>query len=433
VGSPDEALISSPLVWRGAPADIANALAGDKFNDADATKAEVEAWKAATPKNKGTVDNLPDLNNLAQKCILAGSMRARAEIPKDVNDSKLDPMAAADILAPILKETVSIKDRLDAFNIDMDNPTGGGTPGSGNTGTDVPAGQTVALNNASSLLGDMTPINASAQNRYNAVVAKNNCKMTKCTGFLAAAEMHRGMMNKYQGEVAGYKTELEGKAPVSSERLAFINGRMQEIKTKMDPVAPKSHPTEFDTNMKEVEKLSGISNTGSGTVKPPQTIINIQNNVGATANANANANANSTANSTVKPPVIPPVVKPTEKPKPEPSPNLSVTMADGKSMTLARSEFYPANGKAVYTGWHRLEGTEFLILAKSAFNYRVTCGLSGEKYSITKTELTPVAFPAKEEGSWITKVLIKKFLRMEDIQMGKWSNSQLFIGKSCHQ
>ena len=110
-------------------------------------------------------------------------------------------------------------------------------------------------------------------------------------------------------------------------------------------------------------------------------------------------------------------------------------MPDGRQMTVARTEFYPNNGRAVYKGYHRETGSALLILAKTAYNYKVTCTLSADKktYKVSGTQAAVVAFPKDEETSWLVKTIIKRFLRVEDIQFGKFYNVNMFIGASCMQ
>jgi len=51
-------------------------------------------------------------------------------------------------------------------------------------------------------------------------------------------------------------------------------------------------------------------------------------------------------------------------------------------------------------------------------------------------EAAPVAFPAGEKTGWLMELLIKKFLRISDIQFGRLYDVSAqrsdLIGKTCH-
>jgi hypothetical protein len=258
VADSGEALIGSPLKWRGVPADISNAMSGSTLNDADSLKKEGDAWKETTPKNKGDVANLKDLNNLAEDSLLASGLRANKEIPEDAGASMYDPKSIADAMAKVLTDMRKIRDTLtnpDIYNIDLDNPTGsgaggenpGGTPGAGN-GNGV---TNAATARADSVLSDGTQRMALNQPVLDGIVARsNNCTSTECKERLANARTAMGDMTTKIGEIQ----ELQRQAMQPGANVPEIDAAIQQKQRELHGADQR-----FDEAARRVAALEGYT------------------------------------------------------------------------------------------------------------------------------------------------------------------------------
>ncbi|MBI4656503.1 MAG: hypothetical protein HY746_07145 [Elusimicrobia bacterium] len=266
---------------------------------------------------------------------------------------------------------------------EVENPPG--------TGTTNPPGLTSAgvVRKADDVLKDTYGYYAPDRGRYDDVVGSKNCKSVTCRGKLTAAKGHLDDMERFRNEVG----ELKKQAQEPKADLAYINTRLDQLKTKIEDSHDKGNSQDdFIGNITEAERLAGIKpKPSTGTTKPPVTVIVNQNttvgqNVGVGVNANANANADADANaSNVNINKPKPAVGTTQpQPKPKAKKSFSLPMAGGTSMNVATPD---NSGETVtYTGSHR-EGMKWL------YKYEVVCTRRADnQFKIESVQRTKALF-----------------------------------------
>ena len=257
VASADTMLLAGPLKWRGLPSEIGNAMSGGKLNDADAVSAEKENWKSATPKDKGDIANLADLNNMAEHSLLAGSMRAGDEIPKDVSASLMDPLAAADLMKPVNAKAEEIRKKLsDTWKIDMDNPTGSGAGGENPGGTPGGTPGATGVTNAATARADAALTDGTQRMALNQPVLDginsraNKCTSTECTSRLTDARTAMADMTTLQGQIQ----DLQRQAMQPGANVAELDAQIQQKQRELHAA-----DTRFDEASKRVAALEGYT------------------------------------------------------------------------------------------------------------------------------------------------------------------------------
>ena len=401
-----------------------------KFDSTKASEAEFSSWgtwQNTVSKGETVVETVPT-------SFLANQMRSR-EVTQGIkgmlpNFPQIDSdLAKTESAMSVVKQAILGYGASDSYF----SGSGSNTPG----GEVTPGGNTPGGNTPPVVVED-----PALAGRKTALLANSRLA---ASDYEAATAVHKklGTSNNAQYARSDYKKMTDTHSNIVRLTSELSAPDAKPTKAKLDEL--ELYQTNFNKAYADFQRHA-VASGAPVVLKPqPQVIINNNNNVSATAGSNSSAvvrpiTNNSTVNNTTvnnnKPPVVvQPVIQPA-KPV-EPSPNLRLHMPDNKNMTVNRTQFYPNTGSAIYTGSYRESGSYLGIVAKTAYNYQVTCSRSGTSYKISKVEAAPVAFPAGEKSGWLMELLIKKFLRISDIQFGRLydvsgQRSDL-IGKTCHQ
>ncbi len=113
----------------------------------------------------------------------------------------------------------------------------------------------------------------------------------------------------------------------------------------------------------------------------------------------------------------------------KPTHNFKTIMPDNRLMTLTKIEEY-YDGTLVYKGWHRNKGRAYLILAKTAYEYRLICKPVNGIYTIVKSEKAVIAFPSGENHLLTAMIRVIRFV---DVHIkGSFDEIPDFNGRSCY-
>ena len=430
-------LVDQLLVLRGADKDSywkKVEVVDKKFKDQ-----EPKDWAQLSPKAKmGNLADQLESPALAKeiRVVPVLNIRAENELPSDLKalSGKLN-----ELFSDGKGRIEQLKGISDAHKAKVDDFIGVPAPGTNPGGEVTPGGNTPGGNTPPVVVED-----PALAGRKTALLANSRLA---ASDYEAATAVHKklGTSNNAQYARSDYRKMTDTHSNIVRLTSELSAPDAKPTKAKLDEL--ELYQANFNKAYADFQRHAVAS--GAPVVVKPQPQVIINNNVSANANANATSgssavvrpttNNNTTNNTTVnnnKPPVVvQPVIQPA-KPV-EPSPNLRLHMPDNNNMTVNRTQFYPNTGSAIYTGSYRESGSYLGIVAKTAYNYQVTCSRSGTSYKISKVEAAPVAFPAGEKSGWLMELLIKKFLRISDIQFGRLydvsgQRSDL-IGKTCHQ
>ncbi len=415
------------MSYRGA--DLAK-LWSEKVDDSAAKTTERGAWDAVSPYLKyGTIiesqsDALSSGPELPDD-VISVELRAR-NILWDINNVSGQVTIEAANAEPRIADWTK---KLQGYGLLKDEaPAGGnngiapppsqlpgdgeGSPSTGPVQRPLPGGggvKNAAVTKADSILSGHEQAAIGARSKFNVLnsaSSRRNCTSTSCKENLSRAGASVGKMESLVQEVKDLRQEA-GREGLKAEDISRIEGRLVEKEKQLADAR-----STFDTSAGIVERLEGVpSSHHSGS--------------GANANAGANADADAGSNN-------PPAAE--RKTLPPPIQTLYFNMPDNRSMQLDRTSHSNQGGteKAVYEGWHREEGRNYLILAKDAKTYRVTCtrGADGS-FTVSKTESRVVAFPSGEDRGLLATVGLKRLLRMENISIGSFKTTGEFDNKPC--
>ena len=374
-------LLDKPLMWRGLP--VKNPIVDGKFNHADALKAEATAWVATTPRSKGTIDKIVDLDNMEKDSLLAPAVRGSLYIPADAKASQIDPKAAAGLLQPIKDKMDEVRKQLEEWKINLDNPTGDANPG-GNTNPAVTVDPALA-------------------GRYETL--KADALLTGSKYEAATAVVNKGLKgSKAEYARANYKDMTTSKAEVDRIVGQLAVPGAKPTKEQLD--ALERNLTNFNAAYADFRTNANVTTPVPTVIKPPvPAVVNNITVVATGGNSTAIANATAGANTVVKPPVnnttvnnhvvnnntvvkppvvVPPVVHHTA-PKPVTAPKeFSVSMPGGTFMKLVTNN--TSGASATYYGGHREGFTSWL------YKYEVVCVRSGNVFKVTRAQRTKALF-----------------------------------------
>lgn len=434
----EEAYLAGPVAWRGADG---NKLWNErKVDDSAVKKTEGDYWASASPfkrlEGRNIDGDLPPADKIGGD-IIAMSIRGVAALPYDIKGSN-------GLTPEITQGMEMLESKIDGWTAQLKGVgvSIGSSTGAAVTPAPAPSGESVAGLDKKRIMDSARDVPA-LQTAADGTMANLKAGKSASSAFKTArnnAGAQYEIMQNRDSSIKTLRAEIEANpskaSPAKYKELERLVGEYN--------LAKKGDGTPQNRGFDHyAEQANQAGRPASASVKPASPVI-IQNqnintlrggNAKAEANADANADAHSGSTSNAGIAVKPPVAAQPEARPADPSPNLSFAMPDGRQMVLTRSEFYPATGRAVYKGFHRETGSNLLILAKTAYNFKVICTLSAERkiYRVSQTLAAPVAFPKDEETSWLVKVVMKKFLRVEDIQFGKYYDMDMFLGTSCMQ
>ena len=433
-------LVDQLLVLRGADKDSywkKVEVVDTKFKDQ-----EPKDWAQLSPKAKmGNLADQLESPALAKeiRVVPVLNIRAENELPSDLKalSAKLN-----ELFSDGNGRIEQLKGISDAHKKKVDDFIGVPAPGTTPGGEVTPGGNTPGGNTPPVVVAD--PALTARSNNLQASAALRSEEYAGAKKMVDAGLVGN---NKHLAQSAYNKMGIS-REHINRITTALSAPGAKPTKEQLDEL--EGHLANFNTSYNEFAKYARNSN--GATVKPQPAVVN-NININTSANANANAtsgssalvrpttNNNTTNNTTInnnKPPVVvQPVIQPA-KPPAVPSEQLRLRMPDNGSMVVDRFRYLPATGEAAYKASYRESGSYLGILAKTAYNYQVTClAPKGGTYTIRKVEAAPVAFPAGEKTGWLMELLIKKFLRISDIQFGRMydvsSQRSDLIGKTCHQ